>query len=46
MPKGSAALTRARREEIIAACRNLYETESFRDITLKEIGRLTSFART
>ena len=46
MPKGSAALTRARREEIIAACRNLYETESFRDITLKEIGRLTSFSRT
>ena len=46
MPKGSAALTRARREEIIAACRNLYETESFRDITLKEIGQLTSFSRT
>ena len=46
MPKGSAALTRARREEIIAACRNLYETESFRAITLKEIGRLTSFSRT
>ena len=46
MPKGSAALTRARREEIIAACRKLYETESFRDITLKEIGQLTSFSRT
>ena len=46
MPKGTAALTRARREEIIAACRKLYETESFRNITLKEIGQLTSFSRT
>ena len=46
MPKGSAALARARREEIIAACRKLYEAESFRDITLKEIGQLTSFSRT
>lgn len=46
MPKGSAELTHARREEILAACRKLYETMSFKDITLKEIGRLTSFART
>ena len=35
MPKGSAELTRARKEEIIAACRELYETRSFKDITLK-----------
>ena len=46
MPKGSAELTNARREEIIAACRKLYETMSFKDITLKEIGQQTSFSRT
>ena len=46
MPKGSAELTRARKEEIIAACRKLYETMSFREITLKEIGARTSFTRT
>ena len=46
MPKGSAELTNARREEIIAACRKLYETMSFKDITLKEIGQQTSFTRT
>ncbi len=46
MPKGSAELTNARREEILAACRKLYESLSFREITLKEIGRQTSFTRT
>ena len=46
MPKGSAELTRARREEIIAACRKLYETMSFKEITLKDIGQQTSFTRT
>ena len=46
MPKGSAELTRARKEEIIAACRKLYETMSFKEITLKEIGQQTSFTRT
>ena len=46
MPKGSAELTNARREEILAACRKLYETRSFKDITLKEIGQQTSFTRT
>ena len=46
MPKGSAELTNARREEIIAACRRLYETMSFKEITLKEIGQQTSFTRT
>ena len=46
MPKGSAELTSARREEILAACRKLYETMSFKDITIKEIGQLTSFTRT
>ena len=46
MPKGSAELTNARREEILSACRKLYETKSFREITLKEIGEQTSFTRT
>ena len=46
MPKGSPELTNARKEEIIDACRKLYETRSFKDITLKEIGQQTSFTRT
>ena len=46
MPKGSAELTKARKDEIIAACRKLYETMGFKEITLKEIGALTSFTRT
>ena len=46
MPKGSAELTQARREEILAACRKLYETMSFKEITLKDIGQETSFTRT
>ena len=46
MPKGSAELTNARKEEIIAACRKLYENRSFKDITLKDIGQQTSFTRT
>lgn len=45
MPRGSATLTQARREEIIAACAKLYESMSFREITLKEIARETSFTR-
>ena len=46
MPKGSPELTSARKEEIISACRKLYETMSFKDITLKEIGQQTTFTRT
>ena len=46
MPKGSPELTSARKKEIISACRKLYETMSFKDITLKEIGKQTSFTRT
>ena len=34
-----------KREEIINACERLYQTMSFREITLKEIGNLTSFSR-
>lgn len=46
MPKGSPELTNARREEIIDACEELYKTMSFKEITIKEIGNVTSFTRT
>ena len=46
MPKGSPELTAARKEEIVNACEQLYQTMSFKDITLKEIGAVTSFTRT
>lgn len=46
MPKGSEELTNARKEEIINACARLYETFSFKEITMKEIGQATSFTRT
>ncbi len=46
MPKGSPELTQARKDEIIAACEQLYRTMSFKEITLKEIGEVTSFTRT
>ena len=46
MPKGSPERTAARKEEIINACEQLYQTISFKDITLKEIGAVTSFTRT
>ncbi len=45
MPRGSAELTNARREEIISACKELYKTMSFKDITIKEIANYTSFTR-
>ena len=46
MPKGSPELTAARKEEIVNACEQLYQTMSFKEITLKEIGNVTSFTRT
>ena len=46
MPRGSEELTNARKEEIVNACASLYETMSFRDITLRDIGDKTSFTRT
>lgn len=45
MPKGSPERTTARREEIINACEKLYQSMSFKEITLKEIGKVTSFSR-
>ncbi len=46
MPKGSPELTKARKEEIISACEALYQTMSFKEITIKEIAGYTSFTRT
>lgn len=46
MPKGSKELTKSRKEEIISACEELYKTMSFKEITIKEIGNITSFTRT
>lgn len=45
MIKGTPELIATRREEIINACQRLYQTMSFREITLKEIGAETSFSR-
>ena len=45
MPKGSPELTNARKDEIITACAKLYETMSFKEITIKEIAAYTSFTR-
>lgn len=46
MPKGSPELTNARREEIISACEELYKTKGFKDVTIRDIGNMTSFTRT
>ena len=46
MPKGSEELTNARKDEIINACARLYEEKSFREISIRDIGAITSFTRT
>ncbi|MGN0161527.1 MAG: TetR/AcrR family transcriptional regulator [Lachnospiraceae bacterium] len=46
MPKKSEERINARREEIISACEELYKVMNFKDITLKEIGNVTTFTRT
>ena len=45
MIKRTPELIAQRREEIINACEELYRTMSFKEITLKEIGKITSFSR-
>lgn len=45
MVKGTPKLITERREEIINACEKLYQKLSFKEITLKEIGKATSFSR-
>lgn len=46
MPKITAERSRARRDEIINACAELYETKSFKDLSIKDIGNAVSFTRT
>ena len=46
MPKGSAELVASRKDEIVKAVERLYQTKSFKEITLKEIAELTTFTRT
>lgn len=45
MFKGTPKLVAKRREEIINACEQLYQTMSFKEITIKEISSVTSFSR-
>ena len=45
MKKGTPEQIALKREEIINACEQLYQTMNFREITLKEIGSITSFSR-
>lgn len=45
MSKVSEEHKSGRRDEIINACAELYKTMGFREITLKEIGQVTSFSR-
>jgi len=45
MIKGTPDLIAGRREEIINACEQLYQTMSFKEITLKEIGNVVPFSR-
>ncbi len=46
MSRGSPQLTEARKDEIINACAELYESKGFKEITLKEIGAATTLTRT
>lgn len=46
MPSESETRVQSRKDEIINACEKLYQTMSFKDITIKEIGKETSFSRT
>ncbi len=45
MPKVTAAFTEARREEILNACEQLYQTTDFKDITVADIAAMTSLSR-
>lgn len=45
MVKKTAEQIASRREEIVNACEKLYQTMSFKEITLKEIGEAVPFSR-
>lgn len=46
MPKVKEDFAKKRSEEILDACENLYKVKSFKDITINDIGKLTTFTRT
>ena len=46
MAKSSKERTAIRQEEIVDACSTLYETMSFKDISIGDIGAKTTFTRT
>ena len=46
MPKGSKELTKARKDEIVNACAELYDKMPYKEITPGKISELTSFTRT
>lgn len=46
MSESSRDLPQIRKAEIIDACARLYESKSFKEITLRDIGAQTSFTRT
>lgn len=46
MAKVSSEFIEDRKKEIVDACEKLYQTMSFRDVTIIEIGKITSFTRT
>lgn len=45
MPQKSAEKTRARREEIVDACEQLYQAASFETVSIKDISAKTSMSR-
>ena len=45
MPKSSRKTVESRKDEIINACEKLYASMNFKDITLGDISRETSFSR-
>lgn len=45
MPKVSDSFTKARKQEILSACEELYETKDFKDITVKDIAEKTNMSR-
>lgn len=46
MPRGSPELTAARKDEILNACEKLYQKKIFKEITLQDISKETTFTRT
>lgn len=46
MPKFSQEIMNLRKEELVDACEKLYQTKTFNEISLKEIGDTAKFTRT